>query len=101
MMALIVLATGVAVSLSFFHLARGLAGFTPAFDRDTLDRIGLFAAFAVYCCAGPALLMRAFEHAGAETAARRAGSAFALTGLIFLWSGALGVVAVESARALL
>lgn len=101
MIAFMVFVTGAAVSLSVFYLGIGLAGFSPGFDRRTVDRVGWAAAFMFYCGAGPVLLLRALDGAVVESAAASLRNTLALTGLILLWAGALGVVAVESAYALL
>ena len=47
MIAFMVFVTGAAVSLAVFFLGRGFAGFTPEFDRETVDRVGLIGAFAL------------------------------------------------------
>ncbi len=101
MFVLLVFAIGVAVSLAVFFLGRGLAGFTPTFDRQTLNRVGVPGAFALFCGAGPVLLARAIEPASARTPALMLFNTFLATLLIFAWTGAIGIVAVESARLLL
>ena len=40
MVAFMIFITGAAVAMAFFHLVRALIGFTPDFDRETLDEIG-------------------------------------------------------------
>ena len=101
MVAFMVFVTGAAVSLAFFYLARGFGGFTPEFDRDTLARIGMAASFAVFCGAGPVLLVRALGEAERQSTIQTMLNVTFLTCLILLWTGALGVVAVESARVFL
>lgn len=101
MIVFMVFVTGAAVSLAIFHLGRGLTGFTPEFDRRTVERIGRGAAFALYCGAGPVLLVRALQDAHAGTTFSKLRNITALTFLISVWTGALGVVAVESMRPLL
>ena len=101
MIAFMIFVAGAAVSLSVFFLGRGLAGFSPDFNRHTLDRIGLAAGFGIYCGAGPVLLVRALDHADAESSVTKLRNTLVFTLLILLWTGALGIVAVESARALL
>lgn len=101
MIAFMVFVTGAAISLAVFFLGRGLAGFTPEFDRETLDRVGLVGAFALYCGAGPILLARSIDRGMAERPAVMVRNTLLLTFLLLLWTGALGVVAVESTRTLL
>ncbi|GAB4357063.1 MAG: hypothetical protein Kow0026_17180 [Oricola sp.] len=101
MVTLAVFVTGSAVALAFFHLVRGVIGFTPDFDRETLDRIGIPAAFLVFCCTGPVLLVRALEKARPGTIALSMRNTFAFTFLLLAWAGSLGIIALESARALL
>lgn len=101
MVAFMIFVTGSAVAMAFFHLVRGMIGFTPDFDRETLDEIGLFAAFLVFCGAGPVLLVRALEKAEPVSVALSLRNTFAFTFLITVWTGSLGVLALESARALL
>lgn len=101
MIAFMVFVTGAAVSLAVFFLGRGLAGFTPEFDRETLERVGLLGGIALYCGAGPVLLVRALEQAAAERPSVMLRNTAFLTLLFLLWTGALGVVAVESTRTLL
>ena len=101
MIAFMVFVTGAAISLAVFFLGRGLAGFTPDFDRETLDRVGLLGGFALYCGAGPVLLVRSIDRAMAERPAVILRNAALLTFTLLLWTGALGVVAVESTRTFL
>ncbi|WP_223479288.1 hypothetical protein [Oricola indica] len=101
MVAFMVFVTGAAVSLAFFYLARGFGGFTPGFDRDTLARNGMATSFAVFCGAGPVLLVRALGSAERPSTLHTTLNVTFLTCLILLWTGALGVVAVESARVFL
>ena len=101
MVAFMVFATGAAVAMALFHLVRAVIGFTPAFDRETLDEIGMPAAFAVFCGAGPVLLARAFERAEPDSMAQSLRNTLVFTFLIMVWTGALGILAVESARAVL
>ena len=93
----LVFVIGVTVSFACFFLIRALTGFTPAFDRRTIEEIGLPGAFLTYCCAGPVLLVAGMEH-GAGVSIR---NTLLLTALFLAWTGALGVVSVESARGLL
>ena len=101
MIAFMVFVTGMAVSLAVFFLAQGLAGFTPQFDRETLDRVGLVGAFVLYCGAGPVLLVRSIDRATGERPVVMLRNTALLTFALLLWTGALGVVAVESTRTLL
>jgi len=101
MIAFMVFVTGAAISLAVFFLGRGLAGFTPDFDRETLDRVGLVGAFALYCGAGPILLARSIDRGMAEGPVVMVRNTVLLTFLFLLWTGALGVAAVESTRTLL
>ena len=101
MIAFMVFVTGAAVSLAVFFLGRGLAGFTPEFDRKTLDKVGLVGAFALFCGAGPILVARSIDRGLAERPAAVLLNTVLLTFLFLLWAGALGVVAVESTRTLL
>lgn len=101
MIAFMIFVAGAAVSLSVFFLGRGMTGFSPHFDRRTLDRVGIAAAFGIYCGAGPVLLVRALDQVEAENRMTMLRNTLAFTLLILLWTGALGIVAVESARALL
>lgn len=101
MVLLLVFFTGVAVAMAIFHLVRGLVGFTPGFDRKTLDQIGHVNAFLVYCCTGPVLLTRAFDRIVPPNAAVSLRNIVAFMVLLLLWTFSLGVVVVESARALL
>ena len=101
MIAFMVFVTGAAISLAVYYLGLGLTGFMPGFDRQTVERVGLPGAFALYFGAGPVLLFRAMEHAPVDSTATTMRNILALTFLILLWTGALGVVAVESARSLL
>lgn len=102
MVTLFVFVTGFALAMALFHLVRALVGFTPDFSRETLDEIGILGAFFVYCGTGPVLLlMHTRKSPPRGTAALSLGSTLALTCLILVWTGSLGVVALESARALL
>jgi len=101
MIAFMVFVTGTAVSLAVFFLGRGLAGFTPDFDRQTLERVGLVGGFALFCGAGPILLARTIDRGLAERPSAMLFNTVLLTFLFLLWTGALGVVAVESTRTLL
>ena len=101
MVAFMVFATGAAVAMALFHLVRAVIGFTPGFNRETLDEIGMAAAFAVFCGAGPVLLVRALETAEPVNVAQSLRNTLVFTFLILVWTGALGVLAVESARAVL
>ena len=101
MIALMIFATGAAIAMACFHLVRAVTGFTPAFDRATLDEIGFAGAFAVYCGAGPVLLFRALEQTDPRNAVLLLRNAAVFTLLIVAWTGALGVVALESARLVL
>lgn len=101
MIAFMVFVTGAAISLAVFFLGRGLAGFTPEFDRETLERVGLVGSFALFCGAGPILLARAIDRGLAERPAAMLLNTVLLTFLFLLWTASLGVVAVESTRAFL
>ena len=101
MIAFMVFVTGASISLAVFFLGRGLAGFTPEFDRETLDRVGLVGAFALFCGAGPVLLARSIDRGMVDRPVAMLRNTLALTFLFLLWTGALGIVAVESTRALL
>ena len=101
MVAFMVFVMGAAVAMAIFHLSRALIGFTPDFDRETLDEIGMAAAFAVYCGAGPVLLVRALGRIEPASMATSLRNTAAFSCLILLWTGSLGVVTVESTRALL
>jgi hypothetical protein len=101
MVAFMIFVTGLAVAMAFFHLVRAVIGFTPDFNRKTLDEIGIPAAFLIYCCAGPVLLIRANDESEPGNFALSVRSAFAFTILILIWTASLGVIALESARALL
>lgn len=101
MVAFMIFVTGFAVAMAFFHLVRAAIGFTPGFDRETLDEIGIPAAFVIFCCAGPVLLVRANDKAEPGNIALSLRNTFAFTFLILAWTASLGVIALESARALL
>lgn len=101
MIAFMVFVTGAAVSLAVFFLGRGFAGFTPDFDRETVDRVGLVGAFTLYCGAGPVLLARSIERGLAERTGAMMFNTVLLTFLLLIWTSALGIVAVESTRTLL
>lgn len=101
MIELMIFATGAAVAMACFHLIRAVTGFTPAFDRETLHEVGILGAFAVYCGAGPVLLVRALDHAEPHTMAAMLRNTLVFTFLILAWTGAIGILALESARAIL
>lgn len=101
MVTIMIFVTGFAVAMALFYLVRGLTGFTPDFDRETLDEIGLFAAFLVFCGTGPVLLLRALEKAEPGSIALSLRNTCAFTFLITVWTASLGVLALESVRALL
>jgi hypothetical protein len=101
MVAFMIFVTGAAVAMALFYLIRGLIGFSPDFTRETLDEIGMLAAFVVYCCTGPVLLVRALDKAEPGSIALSLRNTFAFTFLILAWTGSLGILALESARALL
>ncbi|MAZ15469.1 MAG: hypothetical protein CL535_03940 [Ahrensia sp.] len=101
MIAFMVFVTGAAVSLAVFFLGRGFAGFTPEFDRETVDRVGLIGAFALFCGSGPVLLARSIDQGLAERHAAVLFNTVLQTLLLLLWTGVLGIVAVESTRMLL
>lgn len=100
MIVFMVLVTGAAVSLAAFNLGRALVGFTPEFDCSTVEKTGLCGAFALYCGAGPVLLLRALEPSAGGTTSIRSRNFF-LSVLMIVWTGALGIVAVESLATLL
>lgn len=101
MIALIIMLTGAAVAMAAFHLARAVTSMTPRFDRETLDEFGLLGAFAVYCGAGPVLLAGALDGCEGGTVGALLRKTLVLTLLIVIWTGALGVLALEGARVLL
>lgn len=101
MVAFMVFVTGSALAIALFHLVRGVIGFTPDFDRETLDEIGMLAAFLVFCCTGPVLLVRALDRAKPGSVALSLRNTFAFTFLILVWTGSLGILALESTRGLL
>ena len=101
MIAFMVFVTDAAVSLAVFFFGRGFAGFTPDFDRKTVDRVGLVGAFTLFCGAGPVLLARSIERGLAERNSAMLFNTVLLTFLLLVWTSALGVVAVESTRTLL
>ncbi|QKV18072.1 hypothetical protein [Oricola thermophila] len=98
---MLVFFTGVAVAMAMFHLVRAQVGFTPGFDRKTLDEIGPVNAFLVYCCTGPVLLTQAFDRTVPPNAVVSLRNTVVFMLLLLLWTFSLGVVIVESARALL
>lgn len=101
MVALMIFVAGSAVAMAFYHLARAVTGITPAFDRETLDEIGLLGAFLVFCSTGPVLLVRALDRTDPTSAALSLRNTAAFTFLILAWTGSLGIVALETAQALL
>lgn len=92
------LVTGACCAMAFFFAARGVWGISPGFDRRTIEVIGLAGAFATYSLAGPILLVAACSE---RAEPMRPASVVALMALALIWTGALGIVALESGRALL
>lgn len=101
MVTFMIFVTGLAMAMAFFHLVRGIVGFAPDFDRETLDEIGLIGSFVVFCCTGPVLLLRTLDKAKPGTIALSLRNTFVFTFLILAWTGSLGVIALESVGMLL
>lgn len=101
MAVLMIFVTGFALAMALFHLVRGIIGFVPQFDRETLDRIGIPVAFLVFCGTGPVLLVRVLDQAEPGSKALSLLNSVAFVFLILAWTGSLGILALESARALL
>ena len=66
-----------------------------------MDRVGLIGAFALFCGSGPVLLARSIDQGLAERHAAVLFNTVLQTLLLLLWTGVLGIVAVESTRMLL
>lgn len=92
-----VLVTGAACALCFYHLAVGVFRLAPEFNRGTLEMLGIPSALVVYTLAGPIILVTSWS----EVRERMNGSGRLLLPLAIVWAASLGIVAVEGGRALL
>lgn len=89
------------MAFSAYFLIRAASGEAPAFDRETLDRLGILGAFVVYCCSGPVLVVREFDRLNQRGDTVPLRNTLFAAFLMMAWAGSLGVVTLEMSRLVL